>query len=280
MTSLSLYLRSSRNNPESIANQELLLQNYIKQHPDFQLAHIYSDLGYSGVHFQRPGFQALLADIQNNKLSCLLVKDFSRIGRYYIDVGTFIQQFLPLHNVRLLSLNDHYDSNTLATPHQELSYSFLQISHDLYNKDLSQKIKTSQVARAKKGEFATSKPPFGYIIKNHKLCPCPLTSPIVIYIFQLAAKGLGPTRIAALLNETKILTPSKNVKHIWYPSTVYRILHDRRYLGESIYGKTTSHYSQIEGKRVHTKASPTILLNCHPPLISKDLLSSKEKEPL
>ena len=109
------YIRLSREDgdreeSDSVANQKKLLADYIKKHKELLLYNMYVDDGYSGITFQRPGFQQMIADIENKKISCVIVKDLSRFGRDYIETGRFLERYFPQRGIRFISVSDHIDS--------------------------------------------------------------------------------------------------------------------------------------------------------------------------
>ena len=108
------YIRLSRadcdrEESDSVANQKKLLADYIKKHKELLLYNMYVDDGYSGITFQRPGFQQMIADIENKKISCVIVKDLSRFGRDYIETGRFLERYFPQRGIRFISVSDHID---------------------------------------------------------------------------------------------------------------------------------------------------------------------------
>lgn len=121
-----LYLRLSREDDEkqqesdSIKNQKALLLDFLKTHPELRLRKIHVDDGYSGVSFQRPAFQEMLADIKKGLVKCIVVKDLSRFGRNWLEVGEYVQHLFPFLGVRFISVNDNYDSARSDTDFNDL----------------------------------------------------------------------------------------------------------------------------------------------------------------
>ena len=149
--------------------------------------------------------------VRAGKINCIIVKDLSRLGRNYIDTGNFLQKICPLLNLRLIAVNDRYDT-AFAGSNEEMSMSVLNIANDMYAKDISRKICSSLQGKMERGEYIGNYAPYGYEKdpenKNH-LIPDPLTAPVVRRIYELRASGMGIMRIAAILNEAGIPSPGR-----------------------------------------------------------------------
>ena len=171
---LALYLRSSveqqeekrnQNNldeSDTIANQRELLRSYASQLglEDYKVVE-YVDDGHSGTNFRRPAFQKLIEDAKCGKIQALIVKDFSRMGRDYIGVGDYMEQFFPSMGIRVISVNDRWDSAEHLGETLELDASFRTLLYDMYSRDLSKKRKSANQARNEKGVYTTSLAPSG-----------------------------------------------------------------------------------------------------------------------
>ena len=108
---IRLSVEDSHNKGNSIGNQKMILDDFITRNGNMRLAGVYIDNGATGTNFQRPEFQQMIEDIENGKIDCVIVKDFSRFGRNSIEVGYFTQQIFPLFGVRFVSVSDNYDSD-------------------------------------------------------------------------------------------------------------------------------------------------------------------------
>ena len=147
----------------SVTSQRTLLSEFVEEHDDLFVYHTYIDDGFTGTDFNRPSFQKLLEDMKKGNIDCIIVKDLSRLGRNYIEVGNYIEQVFPLFNIRFIAINDGIDSfknpmstNTLLVP-------FKNLINDEYARDTSIKIRTSLNGKKKKGEFIGAFPSYGYI---------------------------------------------------------------------------------------------------------------------
>lgn len=183
----ALYCRLSRDDgaegdSNSIANQKRLLQKYAKEN-NFGNIRCYVDDGYTGTNFNRPGFQKLIEDIESGYVSVVIVKDMSRLGRDYLQVGYYTDTYFPDHNIRFIAVNDCVDSedgeNELAP--------FRNVMNEMYARDISRKIRSSHRLRGNAGE-PLSQPPYGYLKSpenKKKWIVDPEAAPMVRNIFRM-----------------------------------------------------------------------------------------------
>lgn len=241
---------------DSIGNQRKLLTDFIRRSPEFQNAAIaeYCDDGYSGKNFERPAFGRMMAAAGRGEISCIVVKDLSRFGRDYLTVGNYILRVLPFLGVRLIAVNEGFDSSRQADI-ESLDTSFRLLLHDLYSRELSRKVKAAQCVRARQGEFLSSFAPFGYrkdAENKKRLVADEAAAEIVRRIFHMAAKGYGGVQIARILNKEEIPTPMEYKRktgctrggwgrshedNFWMPDTIIKMLKDERYIGSNVYGR-------------------------------------------
>lgn len=254
----ALYCRLSRDDDyhgdsASIQTQKQMLEQYAKQN-QFSHTKFYIDDGYSGTSFERPGFQELINDIEKSKVSTIITKDLSRLGRDYLKTGYYLENYFPEHKVRFIAVNDSVDS---SKEHQEFT-PFRNIMNEWYAKDISKKIKSAYHTKALEGKFTGPFAPYGYMKdpnNKHKLIINPETEPVVRRIFELARSGLTTFKISMALNKDKILKPraqiikdhgkyviDKFVKHPydWSGRTIYAILTNIEYLGHLVCNRNTS----------------------------------------
>lgn len=281
----------------SISNQRNLIKRYIETKSDLKNGKLmeFLDDGYSGTNFQRPGIQNMFQKIRENKIHCIIVKDFSRFGRNYIMVGNYLEQVFPFLGVRFISVNDSYDSkdpNCIGN----LESVFKTMLADLYSKDLSQKIRSGKYTKAKKGNFINSYAPYGYkksLAYKYQLEIDPEASNTVQWIFQEFINGKNMLEIAKILNNQLIPTPmaykhvkgcnrdwysiSANNTNFWTPHTIYRILNDQRYIGSVVYGKRRK--KEVGSKKtVLVPGNEWIILkNQHEPIISNTQFHEVQK---
>ena len=168
----------------------------------------YVDDGYSGTNFNRPSFQQMIADIEAGKVTCVITKDLSRLGRNYLESGAYIEVFFPKHQVRYIAVNDGVDS---ANSGEMDITPFKNILNEFYSRDVSKKVKSGKYIRASQGKFMGTHAPFGYQKdpedKNHLLID-EETAPIVRRLFAWALEGHGPNYIRRRLEDEKIPCPT------------------------------------------------------------------------
>ena len=227
----------------SISNQKRILETYAKQN-GFTNLRWYTDDGFSGANFQRPGFQAMLADIEAGKVGTVIVKDMSRLGRNYLQVGFYTEMLFPQKGVRFIAVNDNVDS---ANGSMDNDFTPLR---NLFNewlvRDTSKKIKAVKRAKGMSGKPVTSKPVYGYLMdEDENYIVDEETAPVVQQIYQLCLAGNGPTKIARMLTEQQIPTPGTleyrrtgstrryhpGYECKWATNTVVHILENREYTG-------------------------------------------------
>ncbi|MCL2852255.1 MAG: recombinase family protein [Defluviitaleaceae bacterium] len=237
---VAMYLRLSLDDGKeresgSIAHQRDMLARYLDEHQN--LSHCrrveYSDDGYSGTNFNRPGVVEMLEKVGKREVNCIVVKDLSRFGRSYIEVGNFLEQVFPFLDVRFISINDGYDSACEATAASGIELALKMLVYDLYSKDLSAKLRSAKLAQIRRGEFIAPNAPYGYRksaeVKN-KLEVDEDTAWVVRYIFELAAAGERLAEIARILSAKDVPPPNAR----WSGSKVRRILQDERYTGSMV----------------------------------------------
>jgi site-specific DNA recombinase len=240
----------------SIKNQRDLLNDFIRKTPELAGGKIveFCDDGFSGTNFERPGVKELLAKVKDGSIQCIIVKDFSRFARNYIEIGDYLEQVFPFLGVRFISVNDHFDSIQNVGVTSGIDVAFKNLIYDLYSKDLSNKVREAKKSKMKKGDYISPYAPFGYKKSQdnkNQLVIDEEAAVIVKQIFQLVMQEKTPTQIAKYLNDTNILTPLLykeqnscsrkwnvvNPENFWTKSAVVRILRDYRYTGNMVNGK-------------------------------------------
>jgi len=195
----------------SIANQRDLLDDFIGRIPEFAGCKIIEELddGRTGTNFLRPGVQKLIDMAQSGKVQCIIVKDLSRWGRNYIEVGDFLEQKFPAWGVRFISLNDCYDSAKLFGATGGIDIAFRNLIYDLYSQDLSEKVRSGKISAAKRGNFSNAVPFYGYIrdpADSRKLVIDTSAAEVIKRIFELASQDFTSNQIAKILNDDNVDT--------------------------------------------------------------------------
>ena len=189
----------------SIESQKILLKQYCKSHgiTDYE---VYDDDGYSGTNFERPAFERMREDIENGRIDTVIVKDQSRFGRSYIEVGMYVEEFKD-KGVRFIAVDDGYDS---MKSDYDMMFPMRNVINEYYAREASKKTKSAKKAKAKEGQYIGSRPPFGYKLDpkdRHHLVVDEPAAETVRRIFRLAAQGVGYNRMTKMFREEKLLTP-------------------------------------------------------------------------
>lgn len=251
----ALYERLSKDDEQqgesnSILNQKRFLEDFARKSGMTNIKH-FTDDGYTGRNFNRPGFQAMLAEAEAGKIGTIIVKDMSRFGRNYLEVGFYTEILFPKKQIRFVAINNSVDSDK---PQDNDFTPFLNIMNEWYAKDTSNKIKSIFLSRMNDGKRCSGSIPYGYNRlpeDKQTLVVDPVASQVVKHIFELAAEGLTPPAIARRLTEEKVLIPSAYTLQYhpeqcnrkaeygctsWNANTVREILSRQEYLGHGLLG--------------------------------------------
>ncbi len=240
---------------DSVANQRKLIDDYLKNHPEMEAAAEFVDDGVSGVIFDRPSFNAMMAFIQDGGANCVIAKDLSRLGRDRIETGRYLRRIFPAFGVRFIAINDNID--TLNDSTDGLFVSVKSILNDEYCRDISIKTRSALDVKRAHGDYTGACPVYGYRKDendHNRLVLDGYASGIVRDIFRMKIEGYSAARIAATLNERGVLSPleykkDRGLPHPkrgfadrngakWSASTIIRILGDETYTGTLIQGKS------------------------------------------
>ena len=291
----ALYLRLSRDDgteteSNSIASQREILKEYLKRCPDMELARIYSDDGYSGTNFDRPDFIRMMEDVYSGKINCIVVKDLSRFGRNYVEIGNYLENVFVRYRVRFVAVNNNYDNfsagNNVVS--NLLTLSITNVTNESQAASTSVNVRGTLNLRRQQGKFIGSFATYGYLKDpddKHKLIIDEETAPIVRMIFERFISGESIIGITKDLNEMGIPNPSMykkqkglNYKHpsgrsndgLWPDSSVRRILQNRMYVGDMVQGKNTTMSYKIKQCRAIPKDEWIIVENTHEPIIDRE----------
>lgn len=282
--------RPDKKESNSVTNQRELLRNFIRSHGEFAGCTVIEkcDDGYSGVKFDnRPAFMELMELAKAGRINCIIVKDFSRFGRDYVELGDYLEQYFPFLGIRFISVNDGYDSKNFEGTTGGLDVAFKNMIYDFYSREFSKKQKIAWRRMAEKGEYNAAFTMYGYRRDRssvHRLAIHEETGETVREIFSLAASGMSPLKIAQLLNEKGIPSPSEvqnmngsrqqwgiyGAECHWSAEKIRRMIRDERYTGTMVSLKTSSF--TVGGKRIRTAPSEWVRVeNTHEPLVSYEL---------
>ena len=247
---------SDKTESNSVSNQRKLLQDYYDSHPELKEYEIieFCDDGYTGTNFDRPRFMAMMELARQKEIHAIIVKDLSRFGRDYLEVGAYLELILPLFGTRFISVNDNFDSNNYVGTTGGLELALRNLINGLYSKDLSVKIKSANKTRSRRGEYWGGTAFYGYRLdpKNkHKIIVDTDVASVIVRIFDECIEGKSSSQTARGLNDEGIPSPAayKQITGdfyngrvadevpIWTASTVLRILKDERYTGKMVSNK-------------------------------------------
>ena len=264
----------------SISNQKRILETYAKQN-GFSNLRWYTDDGYSGANFQRPGFQAMLADIEAGKVGTVIVKDMSRLGRNYLQVGMYTEMIFPQKNVRFIAINDGVDSAQGENDFAPLR----NIFNEWLVRDTSKKIKAVKRSKGMSGKPVTSKPVYGYLMdEDENFIIDEEAAPVVRQIYSLCLAGNGPTKIARMLTEQQIPTPGTleyrrtgstrryhpGYECKWATNTVVHLLENREYTGCLVNFKTEKPSYKLKHSIENPPEKQAVFENHHEPIIDRE----------
>lgn len=277
---VGIYVRLSKEDSRgeesvSIENQKYMLTSHVKEN-GWELTEVYQDDGFSGTNQKRPAFQRMIADVKSGLINTILIKDLSRLGRNYLEVGNLAEVFLPEHGCELISLNEKLDDMMV----------FRNWFNEYHSKTTSAKVRAGKRMSAQNGRYTGTYAPYGYVkdpLNRHKLIIDENTAPIVRRIFHMRALGMGFRAIAIKLNKNGILPPreyyyqnnnGKNfskTRRAWGETTVKYIIKNQVYIGNLVSGKQGS-LSYKTQKLVRKGTDEWIFAeNTHEPIIQRKI---------
>lgn len=290
---VAMYLRLSKDDgdnveSESITNQRKIITEYIDEHPEMKLYDEYIDDGYTGANFNRPSFKRMINDIENKKINMVITKNLARLGRNYIETGTYIEKYFPDYGVRYIAILDRVDNFE-----DSVSNDFIPIKsvfNEKHCRDTSIAVKKTKRRKMQEGFYACNTAPFGYkkdINNPGKLVIDEESSKTVKKIFELKEGGYTTLQIVQYLDRNHYKTPAEYLnikglenlkdKKVWRRSSVTRILGNKVYLGHCVRGKTQN-VSYKSKDRVYVKRNEFIVIeNTHEPIISEETFNNIHK---
>lgn len=292
----ALYERLSRDDEQlgesnSIVNQKHFLEEYARSNGFGNIRH-YIDDGYSGTNFNRPAFTEMLAEVEKGTISVIIVKDMSRFGRNYLEVGYYTEVLFPNKKVRFIAINNGIDS---INPSDNDFTPFLNIMNEWYAKDTSRKIKAIFKQRMEDGKRVSGSIPFGYRrVGDDKqtLHIDPLAAAVVKRIFDMACEGKSPTAIAETLSAEQVLIPSAYAKEFnptnfhgekysdkykWSGNTVSEILNRQEYLGHTVLGKSTRESFKTKSRRRKDEDEYMVFRDTHEAIVTQETWDMAQK---
>lgn len=267
----------------SIQTQRALLTQYCKEN-NIPIYDTYADDGFSGTNFERPDFKRMLKDLEKHKANVVIVKDLSRFGREYAQMGMYIENDFEDWNIRFISIGENIDT---LNGTDGILMPITNVINSHYAKECSRKTKQAHRALAKEGKYIGSRAPFGYIKDSndrHHLVVDPEAATVVKDIFKMFADGIGYVKMTKILRERKILNPqayfNKNNPDYyksdywrqdfdWHATSIRAILNNPVYLGNTVFGR-----SKVKGRVKKTKVATDesewiVVENTHEALVDK-----------
>lgn len=293
----ALYLRLSKDDEgagesSSITTQRSILQEFAKTH-GLSIAEEYVDDGYSGTNYERPAFKRMISDIEAGKINCVLTKDLSRLGRNSARTTDLLDEYFPAKRVRYISVIDGYDSFHL-TSGTAMTASIMTVMHEVYARDISNKIRTSVTTKMENGEYIASFAPYGYKKdpqnKNHLIVDRQVAY-IVQEIFQMAYDGDPPGEIAKHMNRAGVATPAEyrcqsrpylnidnySKRREWTSAMVCKMLANEVYLGKTLQGKTSKISFKSKVIQTNPREEWIVVEGTHEPLITDEMFQAVRK---
>lgn len=289
----ALYVRLSREDgdkeeSDSVVNQKDLLLQFVSLEPDIIVHDIYMDDGWSGTNFERPDFIRMMTDIKNGEVNCVIVKDLSRFGRNYIDVGQYIEKIFPLMDIRFISVSDSLDSVKNPQTMNTIMVPFKNLINDEYCRDISNKVRSSLDMKRRQGKHIGSFACYGYKKDpedhNHLVID-EEAAEIVREIFRWYISGMSILSISQKLNSMGVPNPASykkkqglNYKNSferlsggkWPDSSIRRILSNQMYIGNLVQGTMKVKSYKVQVSQRQAKDDWIIVENTHEPIVSKE----------
>lgn len=282
---LSVENSGKSENVDVIANQIEICKSYIADRPYLSLVDTYIDNGHTGTVFDRPEFNRLMTDIKSGRIKCLVVRDLSRFGRDYIETGTYLERIFPQIGLRFIAIKENYDNFDTDGSNESLMIPLQNMINALYSKDISRKVSTALKAQMEQGTFQKRNLPYGYRWNEEhtNMVIDEETAPYVRLIFQRKIEGWSMPMILDELDRMGApnteLRKRQNGTRIgdgcsckgWYKSTVYGILTNPHYVGDTVLGRSmVAIYKGIKSHNVKDKDEWIVFPNTHEAIISRE----------
>jgi len=293
----ALYIRLSKEdggkqNQNTVENQQAVLTEFIEGQSDIQVYRVYIDNGFSGTDFERPAFQEMMEDAGEGRINCIIVKDLSRFGRNYLEIGNYLENIFPFLNLRFISVTDCFDTFSHDSFENGITIPLKNFINDIYAKDISRKICSALDVEKREGRYGGGVAPYGYRKSKTEKGRYEIdeeAAEVVKYIYQLRMQGYGYCGIADILNKKGIKSPGvyrlekgivKNGRmgdgH-WKRYAVRDMLHDQVYLGNMVRGKTRSALYKGEKRHPIPKSEWVVVPQTHAPIISREVFDAVQR---
>ena len=280
----------------SIGNQRELIRDFAAERPGLHLVEEYADDGYTGTNFERPGFKRMMEDIKSGKINCIIVKDLSRLGRNYIEMGKYLEQIFPMMGIRFIAINDNYDNaNTESSDSDSIVVPFKNLLNDSYCRDISIKVRSQLDMKRCKGEFIGGYAIYGYCKdkrNKNRLVVDEYAADIVRSIYRRKLEGMSAQAISEQLNSENVLAPSEYKRlcglnyhsgfkagtHAkWQAIQVLRILKNEVYTGTMVQGRRQKINYKIKKIRDVEESGWIRVPNMHEAIIPQKLFDTVQE---
>ena len=282
---LSVENSGKSENVDVIANQIEISKSYIADRPYLSLVDTYIDNGHTGTVFDRPEFNRLMNDIKSGRIKCLVVRDLSRFGRDYIETGTYLERIFPQIGLRFIAIKENYDNFDTDGSNESLMIPLQNMINSLYSKDISRKVSTALKAQMEQGTFQKRNLPYGYRWNEEhtNMVIDEETASYVRLIFQRKIEGYSMPMILDELD--RLGAPNTELRKRqngtrtgdgcsckgWHKSTVYGILTNPHYVGDTVLGRSmVAIYKGIKSHNVKDKGEWIVFPNTHQAIISRE----------
>lgn len=274
---------------DSIINQRTIISNYLKSEDNLNIIDYYTDDGFSGTSFNRPGFKRLFSDITTGKVNTIIVKDLSRFGRNYLEVGNYLEHIFPMYNIRFIAINDFIDSYKDPKSMNSAIVPFKNLLNDEYARDISNKVRSVLFAKSKNGEFVGGTAPYGYMKDPkdiHHLIINEQEAKNVRMVYEMALSGDGLLKIVQYLNNNRILcrkelqrrnrrnidvnSEDEELVYKWSKSTIGNMLTNEMYIGNLVFNRSGTKNYKDHKQRPKPKSEWIIVQGTHEGIVSKE----------
>lgn len=276
----------------SLQNQIAVCEDYLDGCPHLRLTEVYSDNGKTGTVFDRPAWNRLMDDVRTGKIQCIVVRDLSRFGRDYVEMGNYLEKIFPALGTRFISVKENFDNFTCGNEMESLSVSLQNLVNAMYSRDISKKVSTALRAQMETGKFRNRNLPYGYLWNGDKTAYVvdEEAAAVVRQIFEWKLQEVSVYTIVERLKAGGIESPERHKRRAgtrnggniqgegWCPSTIRGILQNRAYIGEMVCGKSeTALYKGLK-KHVTETDKWIVVPDAHPPIVSVSDFEAVERQ--
>ena len=276
----------------SLQNQIAVCEDYLDGCPYLRLTEVYSDNGRTGTVFDRPAWNRLMDDVRTGKIQCIVVRDLSRFGRDYVEMGNYLEKIFPALGTRFISVKENFDNFTCGNEMESLSVSLQNLVNAMYSRDISKKVSTALRAQMETGKFRNRNLPYGYLWNGDKTAYVvdEEAAAVVRQIFEWKLQEVSVYTIVERLKAGGIESPERHKRRAgtrnggniqgegWCPSTIRGILQNRAYIGEMVCGKSeTALYKGLK-KHVTETDKWIVVPDAHPPIVSVSDFEAVERQ--